>query len=65
MKKNISYNLPGSLYYKYQNLPKELFNSLVVTVANYGSDKQNIEGIANTIKSKLTGDCESWTKVFA
>lgn len=50
--KNISFNLPDSLYYSYQNLPTSLINSLHVIESEYGTDKQNIEEIANFIKNR-------------
>ena len=50
--KNISYNLPDSIYYSYQNLPASLIKNLHVIESEYGTDRQNIEEIANFIKNR-------------
>lgn len=50
--KNISYNLPGTTYYAYQNLPLSLVNSLNVINGGYENDKVCIQEIANWIKNR-------------
>jgi hypothetical protein len=54
LEKNISYNLPDSEYYKYQNLPKEITDALHVINTGYPTDSQNIEEIATWIGNRTT-----------
>lgn len=62
--KNISYNLPDSPYYRYQNFDKILLDSLNVININTGSDKQNIDEITTTIKNKTPDSVRSSQRVL-
>lgn len=49
---NIKYNLPDSLYYKYQDIPESLIKDLPVISISESTDKASIEKIANDISLK-------------
>lgn len=50
--KNIKYNLPESVYYKYQNLGEDLIKSLNVITSITATDEENIDAITQCIKKK-------------
>ncbi len=50
--KNISYNLPDTPYYKFQNLDNILLESLHVINSDCDNDKQNIDEITTWIKNR-------------
>jgi hypothetical protein len=49
---NIKYNLPDSLYYKYQDIPESLTKDFPVISISESTDKASIEKIANDISLK-------------
>lgn len=49
---NIKYNLPDSLYYKYQDIPESLTKDLPVITISESTDKASIEKITNDISLK-------------